>query len=153
MGIFDTLFESSPSTITYLPQNEQAAWVSVMYACIAADGEISDTETDKLCELLVVKTLFHNQDLADYYHTSMLTHKQIGSKQLIDSSVPMVQEKNRATLFTLTMELLLADGILGRKEKEIAEYLTDALSLDSDSAKKIVEVMLIRNAGNFVIVN
>lgn len=153
MGIFDTLFESSPSTITYAPHNEQAAWVSIMYACIAADGEISDTETDKLCEVLVMKTLFHNQDIADYYHNSMLAHKQIGSKTLIDSSVSIIQESNKPTLFTLIMELLLADGIIGKKEKEIAEYLTDALHLDTDTAKRIVEVMLIRNAGNFVIVN
>ncbi len=153
MGIFDTLFHSTPSTITYAPQSEQEAWVSVMYACIAADGEISDTETDKLCELLVVKTLFHNRDIADYYHNSMLAHKQLGSKILIDSSVSAIQESNKPTLFTLTMELLLADGILGEKEKEIAEYLTEALALNPETARKIVEVMLIRNSGNFVIVN
>ena len=153
MGIFDTLFQSTPSTITYAPQSEQEAWVSIMYSCMAADGEISDTEIDKLCELLVVKTLFHNQDLADHYQNSMLAHKQIGSKTLIDSSVSMILESNKPTLFTLTMELLLADGILGAKEKEIAEYLTDALALNPEIAKKIVEIMLIRNTGNFVIVN
>jgi len=153
MGIFDTLFQSTPSTITYAPQSEQEAWVSIMYACMAVDGEISDTETDRLCELLVVKTLFHNLEVADYYQPAMLAHKHVGSKILIDCSVSLIQENNKPTLFTLTMELLLADGILGEKEKEIAEYLTAALALNPETARKIVEVMLIRNAGNFVIVN
>jgi hypothetical protein len=153
MGIFDTLFRSTPSTITYAPQSEQEAWIAIMYACMAADGEISDTEIDKLCELLVVKTLFRNKEIADYYQPAMLAHKHVGSKILIDSSVSLIQENNKATLFTLTMELLLADGILGEKEKEIAEYLTAALALDPETSRKIVEIMLIRNNGNFVIVN
>lgn len=153
MGIFDTLSHSTPSAITYVPQSEQEAWVAIMYACMAADGEISDTEIDKLCELLVMKTLFHNKEIADYYQQVMLVHKHVGSKALIDNSVPVIQEGLKPTLFTLTMEILLSDGILGDYEKEIAEYLTAALALDLDTAKKIVEIMLIRNKGNFVIVN
>lgn len=153
MGIFDTLFISAPSAITYAPQSEQEAWVAIMYACMAADGEISDIEIDKLCELLVVKTLFHNKDIAEYYQPVMLAHKHVGSKLLIDNSISMIHEDYKPTLFALTMDILLADGILGEYEKDIAQYLTTALTLDSETAKKIVEIMLIRNNGNFVIVN
>lgn len=65
----------------------------------------------------------------------------------------MISEQNKATLFALVMELLLADGILESKEKEIIEYLSTALNLQSDIAQKIVEVMLIKNYGNIVIIN
>ena len=51
------------------------------------------------------------------------------------------------------MEILLADGILGDNEKKIAEYLSHSLELNDELAKKIVEVLLIKNSGNFIIVN
>lgn len=153
MGISDTLFESTPSTIIYAPQNEQEAWVSIMYACMAVDGEISDIEIDKMCELLIGKKIFHNKDIADYYQPVMKAHNLAGSRSMIDNSVSLIEETNRPTLFTLTMEILLADGILGENEIKIAEYLSTALKLEHDLAKKIVDVMLIKNAGNFVIVN
>ena len=51
----------------------------------------------------------------------------------------------------LVMELLLADGHLGDKEKEIAEYLTSLLELDISVATSIVEVMLIKNKGNVIL--
>jgi uncharacterized tellurite resistance protein B-like protein len=54
-------------------------------------------------------------------------------------------------LFALVIELLLADGFLGEKEKEILEYLTDLLKIESELAQKIVEVMLIKNKGNVII--
>ena len=153
MGIFDTLLESTPSTITYTPQNEQEAWVSIMYACMAADGEISDIEIDKMCELLIGKKIFHNEEIADYYQPVMKAHNLAGSRSMIDNSVSLIDETNRPTLFALTMEILLADGILGDNEMKIAEYLSTALNLEHDLAKKIVDVMLIKNNGNFIIVN
>ena len=151
MGLFDKLFSSTTSTITYSPKSEQEAWIAVMYACIAADGDVSDAEIDKLCQLVVYKSMFSGKEIIEYYKPAMIAHKQIGSKALIDSSVSLIQENNKPTVFALIMELLLADGILGDKEKEILEYLTESLKLASDMAQKIVEVMLIKNNGNIVI--
>lgn len=153
MGIFDTDLQSTSSAIMYTPQSEQESWIAIMYACMAVDGEISDTEIDKMCELLIGKKLFHNKEIADYYHPVMKAHNLAGSRSMIDNSVPMVDSANSPTVFALTMEILLADGILGENEMKIAEYLSTALKLEDDLAKKIVDVMLIKNAGNFVIVN
>jgi uncharacterized tellurite resistance protein B-like protein len=153
MGLFDKIFNSSNTTITYSPKSEQEAWIAIMYACISVDGNVSDAETDKLCQLVVFKTFFKGKNIVDYYKPAFLAHKQIGSKALIDSSASMISEQNKATLFALVMELLLADGILESKEKEIIEYLSTALNLQSDIAQKIVEVMLIKNYGNIVIIN
>lgn len=153
MGIFDTHIQSNNSMITYAPQSEQEAWIAIIYACMAVDGEISDTEIDKMCELLIVKTLFNNKEIADYYEPVMKVHNIAGSRSLIDNSVSMIEESNKPTLFALTMEILLADGILGDNEKKIAEYLSTALQLSDEIAIKIVDVMLLKNKGNFIIVN
>lgn len=151
MGLFDKLFSSSTSTITYSPKSEHEAWIAVMYGCIAADGDVSDAEIDKLCQLVVYKTMFSDKNIIDYYKPALIAHKQIGSKSLIDSSISLIKDADKPTIFALVMELLLADGILGEKEKEILEYLTDLLKIESELAQKIVEVMLIKNKGNVII--
>jgi uncharacterized tellurite resistance protein B-like protein len=153
MGIFDTDVHSTNSTHVYTPQSQQEAWVAIMYACMAVDGEISSTEIDKMCELLIIKKLFTNKDIADYYELVMKAHNLAGSRSIIDNSVSLVDVSDKPTLFALTMEILLADGILGDNEKKIAEYLSIALELSDDMAKKIVDVMLLKNKGNFIIVN
>ncbi|MGV3588564.1 MAG: TerB family tellurite resistance protein [Adhaeribacter sp.] len=151
MGLFDKLFNSAQAQITYSPKSEQEAWIAVMYGCIAVDGDVSDAEINKLTQTVVFKTLFNNHKIVDSYRTAMSMHKQIGSKQLIDSSVSKVSPDNKPTLFALALELLLADGILEDKEKEIIEYLATALNLDTELAGKIIEVTLIKNKGNAIL--
>jgi uncharacterized tellurite resistance protein B-like protein len=152
MGLFDKLFNSNPSTISYSPKNEQEAWVAIMYSCMATDGEVSEIEVDKLVNFLVFKTMFKGHNvIEDLYKPALRAQKQIGSKEVIDSSVSLIKDESKPTLFALVMEILLADGVLGPDEKEIAEYLTNALSLNPEMAQKIVEVMLIKNQGNIVL--
>lgn len=152
MGLFDRFTSPAPSApITYTPRNEQEAWIAVMYACIAVDGNTSEAEIDKLVQQVTFKILFNGHQIGDYYKAALIAHQQIGSKQLIDSSVSKVSDNSKATLFAMIMELLLSDGILGEQEKEIAEYLATALRLDETTSQKIVEVMVIRNIGNVVV--
>jgi len=154
MGLFDKLFNSNPSTIVYAPKNEQEAWVAIMYACIAADGNVSEAETDKMLQFLVFKSMFKGHNIIeDLFKPAMTAQKQIGSKVVIDSSASLIGEDGKPTLVALVMELLLADGILGDQEQEIAEYLSASLNLESTLAHEIVEVMVIKNKGNVVIVD
>ena len=150
MGLFDKIFKANTVAFSYTPKSEQEAWIAIMYGCIAVDGEVSESEVDALLRLVVFKSLFENHDIKSSYVNALSAYKQIGSKGLIDSSSAKVGS-DKATLFALVMELLLADGVLGSKEEEIAEYLTTSLSLDADLAQKIVEVMLIKNKGNIVV--
>lgn len=152
MGLFDKVFSSTPTKVTYSPKNEQEACIGIMYACLATDGDVSDIEIEKLTSMIGFKQNFQGHDIVASYKTAMVTHKQVGSKAIIDSSVSKVSADNKPTLFAMIMELLLADGILADKEKEIAEYLSTSLQLDSNTAQKIIEVMLIKNKDNMVIV-
>jgi uncharacterized tellurite resistance protein B-like protein len=154
MGLFDKLFNSNSAStaVAYTPKNEQEAWVAIMYSCMATDGDVSEIEVDKLVNFLVFKTMFKGHNvIEDLYKPAMRAQKQIGSKEVIDRSVSSIKEESKPTLFALVMEILLADGILGSDEQEIAEYLTNALSLNQEIAQKIVEVMLIKNQGNIVL--
>ncbi|MBA9078286.1 TerB family tellurite resistance protein [Rufibacter quisquiliarum] len=150
MGLFDKLFSTVQEKVNFSPKNEQEAWVGVMYGCIAVDGDVSESEIETLSRTVVYKSMFKGHKIVDYYRNVALFHKKAGSKELIDSCVSKVPAENRPTLFALTLELLLADGILEDKEKEIIDYLSPALELAPETAMKIVEVILIKNKGNAI---
>lgn len=140
MGIFDKTYKSTLTT--YSPPNEQEAWLAIMHACIAVDDDVADAELEELAEILAAKALFEGHDVRAYYKTVLLAHAQIGSKRLIDNSVEKVSAENKASLFAVTIELLLADGIIADKEEELITYLYSALELDTDIAKNIIQSFL-----------
>jgi hypothetical protein len=152
MGLFDKFSVASSNTVVaYAPASEQEAWLAIMYACIAADGQVAEVESSKLCELVVFKSFFNGFQVIELYKKAAFAHKDHGSKHLIDSSAGLIKEENKPTLFALIMELLLSDGIMGTAEKEIVEYLSSAMKLDESLSEKIVEVMMIKNKGNTII--
>lgn len=143
MGVFDKFFNrQNPSIQTYTPKSEQEAWIAIMYASMEIDGYISETEIQKLFQILGQQELFKNKHVADYYQPVLLAHRRVGSKITIDSSVPFIQLQNKSILFASIMQLLLADGILGQSEKEIARYLTNVLNLKLPEVKQIISDML-----------
>ena len=151
MELFNQALSSEHSDDIYLPKNEQEAWIAVIYACMAADEKISEHEIDKLGELLVYKVMFRGHELKQYYKPPMIAYKQLGSKGLIDSGVSKISDENKPTLFAITLDLLLSDGVLRDKEKEIIEYLSSALNIEEILAQNITKVLLIKNKGNVII--
>lgn len=152
MGLFDKIFKAAaPSAFEYRPSNEYEAWVAILYACMAVDGDVADAEIDKMCELLVLKAAFQGKPITEYYRASLNAHKKIGSQGIIDSSAELISEENKPTLLALVMEMLLADGLLEEKEQEIAEYITSKLAIEEVLAQQIIEVILIKNKGNLIL--
>lgn len=143
MGLFDNTKPSS--LLPYTPRNEQEAWIAIMHACIAVDEDVADEELEKLAATLRKNSMFEGHDVREYYKTVLLAHAQIGSKHLIDDSVDYISPENNNALFALTIELLLADGVLAVTEEELIGYITSALDLDEAQADQIVNDKLRRN--------
>lgn len=148
MGLFSKLFNSSAPKPTYTPKNEQEAWVAIMTACVAIDGDVSDDEIGQMASIVTSNALFSGHDAVSYFKRTLMVQKEIGSQALIDCSYSFVGQKSKGTLFCFIMDLLLADGVLGSTEQEIAEYLVEKLGLPQDTASKIIEVMLIKNGAS-----
>ena len=146
MSIFDKTYKST--LVSYSPRNEQEAWIAVMHACIAVDEEVADAELEELAQTLACKDLFEDHEVRDYYRAVLLAHAQIGSKRLIDNSVEQVSTLNKPALFELTIQLVLADGIVAEKEEELIHYLYSALDLEEDIAKNIVSKVLAQHKNN-----
>jgi Tellurite resistance protein TerB. len=137
--VFNKLFNTSKPSDTYTPGSEQEAWIAIMYASMYIDGHIADVEVKKMFDLVEKLPLFKRKHVADYYQPALLAHRKVGSYNLIDGSIALIQEDQKTVLFEMIMQLLLADKKLLQKEKEVAAYLTTALNLEFDVAKKIVD--------------
>jgi uncharacterized tellurite resistance protein B-like protein len=154
MGLFDRLFNSNSfSKNGYTPRSENEAWVSLLYACMAVDGDISEAETDSFIRLLVFKSRFANVDIAPLYQTAMEVKKQTGPQYMIDQCAPLIHADDRLTILALATELVLADGIIADDEQELLEYVSQKLNIDTPTATKIIEVILIKNKGNRIIID
>lgn len=139
MKILSKLFGSKAPAENYKPGSEQEAWIGIMYASMHIDEHISDHELQEMFDLLEKQPLFKNKHVAEYYQPVMLADRKIGSYNLIDACAVHITENHKILLFELIMKLLLVDKKLKQKEKEIAEYLTGALHLEFNHAKKIVD--------------
>ncbi len=147
MGLFDHKIKST-TVVPYAPETEQEAWIAIMHACIAVDEVIADVELEELSQMLASKELFEGHDVHEYYRRVLLAHAELGSKHLIDNSVEQVAPGNKPHLFALTLELLLADGILAEPEEELIGYLISALELEEKPARHIIENILSKHEGS-----
>jgi uncharacterized tellurite resistance protein B-like protein len=156
MALFDKIFSSNPTIATkggFTPFSDYEAWVAILYACISVDGEVSDVEIDVMMRLLVFKNKFSGIEIVPFYKNAMNAKKEFGAQHIIDKSAPLIKEEERPTVLALAAELVLSDGIITDKEKELLEYVSIKLDIDEVLASKIIEVTLIKNTDNRILVN
>ena len=148
MGIFDRFKKAIEKEYIYVPKDEVEAWVGMLYACVMADGEIVKVEENALSLMLITKKKFEDVDVPKVYRHVAEAQYKIGGAGLIDACAPLIKEGERPTIFSMSVELVLADGILDEDEEKIIEYIADKLKIEDALVERIVEVMLIRNRGN-----
>lgn len=151
MGLFDNLFSTKSAaqqTLSYGPGSEHEAWVAILYTCMSVDGDVSEAETDALARMLVFKNKFQDVDIIPLYKSAMQGKMRVGFFAVIESSAAMIKEDDKPTLLALATELVLADGLITDKEKELIEFLAKQLNIEDALAAKIIEVILIKNKDN-----
>jgi uncharacterized tellurite resistance protein B-like protein len=156
MGLFDKVFSSAAPSVQnegYKPLSDYEAWVAILYAAISVDGEVSDVEIDAMTRLLLFKNKFANIDIVPFYKNALLASTQYGTQHLIDKCCQLVKEQDRPTILALVAELVLSDGLISEKEKELLEYIATRLNIPESDATKIMEVILIKNKDNRILVN
>ncbi len=156
MGLFDKLFNSSNDGASYgfNPINEMDAWVGIFYACASVDGNVSELESEMLTNRLVYKSWFDtatSDNLFRPYKQAASSIGSMGSKLMIDKSVPFISEDRKETLFCFIVEVLMVDGVLHDEEKNILEYLQSSLEISEEIAVKVLQVYFMRNKGNLIL--
>ncbi|MFK7781465.1 TerB family tellurite resistance protein [Psychroserpens sp.] len=152
MGLFDQFIKKTKDII-YKPQSDLEAWIGILYSCMSSDGRVSDVEIDSLSRMIVHKQKFSGIDISPLYDSVSEAKLKIGGIGLVEACTEFVNKGDKDTLFSMAIEIVLADGILEKDEEKVIELIADRMRIDSELAEKITQVMLIRNRGNVVIVD
>ena len=127
---------------------ELEAWFGILYSCISADRQITVNETKILTRIIHSKQKFVGVDLVPFFLKSSDLKQQMGQLAFLSACCERIEEEDKNMLFALTLEVLLADGILEKEEKNLIEIISDALKIDPKMSSKIIEVIFLKNKGN-----
>jgi uncharacterized tellurite resistance protein B-like protein len=141
-------FEEKNNTAENPVISELEAWVGILYSCISADNQIKDSETASLSKLLYSKEKFVGIDILPLYAKSSNLKTELGQLKYITACCEVIKEEDKETVFALALEIVLSDGLLGEEEKNIIEFLSKRLKINTGMASKIIEVIFLKNRGN-----
>ncbi|MGZ9735973.1 tellurite resistance TerB family protein [Flavobacterium sp. GNP002] len=144
MSSFEDKNNSSQNQVS----SDFEAWVGILYSCISADNQITDSEKASLSRLLHSKQKFIGIDIAPLYAKSFNLRTELGQLKYISACCELVEDEDKETLFALALEVLLADGTLEKEEKNVIEILSNRLKIDAEMTSKIIEVIFLKNKGN-----
>ena len=139
-------FENNNSQNTV--NSELEAWVGILYSCISADNQITDSETATLSRVLSSKQKFVGIDIAPLYRKAFNVKAELGQLKYISACSEWIKGEDKETVFALALEVLLADGTLEKKEKNVIEVLSNQLEIEKEMTSKIIEVIFLKNKGN-----
>jgi hypothetical protein len=144
---------SSNSTVAvpieYAPSNEQAAWFAIAYTASCMNGAISNESREVFCKLITSKELYRGHEILDYYYEFMEVKDNFEPKEIIQKAAQLVNPEHAPTLFCIVTEILLAKGSFTEQEEDILEFIGKELGLDTETADKIREVLLLKYKWDF----
>lgn len=143
-----SLFESKNNNDQNSINSDTEAWVGILYSCLSADNQITDSETATLSRILHSKQKFIGIDVASLYAKSYHLRTEMGQLNYISACCKLIEEADKETVFALALEVLLADGTLEKEEKNVIEVLSNHLKIEAAMTSKIIEVIFLKNKGN-----
>lgn len=145
MSLFEKFFSQPTTTKTYKANSEREAWMACVVACMYIDEETNDVTINRLSNLFLSTSIFRDTDVGAIFKEARIKHIEFGSRALINGSITYIHIDSRDTLFAKCCEIIIADGVVTKEEEKILEYLRQRLDLNEELAKKIIEVMIIKN--------
>lgn len=141
-------FEDKKNNDENLVTSQDEAWVGILYSCISADNQITDSETATLTRVLHSKEKFIGVEIAPLYAKAFNLRIEMGQLKYLSACCALILEEDKETIFALALEVLLADGKLEKEEKNIIEVLSNRLQIEPEMTSKIIEVIFLKNRGN-----
>jgi uncharacterized tellurite resistance protein B-like protein len=151
MGLFDKFLKKPAGDAFSYNPSEHEGWLGILMACMSADGDMDPFEIDVMAKAVALKTKFHNSDFASLLDKVMKAKSKLGAMALVEACSKVVKEEDKATLFAMSVEIVLADGSIDPEEEMVVNAVAKELDIPADVSEKIIEVMLIRNYGNLVL--
>ena len=147
MSLFDRASGSQSRVQNALSPAE--AFTAIALISVASDGNLSQKQARDISFALSHLKLFNSysedemQSMFDIL-SGIIRHE--GLNNLFDSAKDSLSEELKEAAFAVATDLVLTDGILAEEEDFLSE-LYQALGIQGDIGRKIIEVMFIKNRG------
>lgn len=128
----------------------QEAFVSLLIASARADGSVSAQEANSIEHVVTGMQLFsrhRGEQLQSVFATASERIKEHGVPGVVRAAAAIVPKELRPTAFALAIDLMLSDGRLSPQEERFADDLCTLLSVERDTATRIMDVLRTKNAG------
>ena len=144
MGLFSSIFKANVQVSSNIA-NDKEAFIAILFAAMSADGEIDDEEISALAYYTTNSAYMGGFDLLPFYRKLYALKSKIGMETVVGEALTKVKPEMKESLFANTVNFVLADGIVTKKEEALLEDLQKGLGIEKGQAEKIIEVLLIMN--------
>jgi uncharacterized membrane protein YebE (DUF533 family) len=126
------------------------AFAGVILAAAATDHDITDKEIKCIQVTLSRMRLFEGWSLEQYNAmfnklTDILNTQE--GNALLEMSIDSLPPELYETAFTISVDVVLSDGVVTREERDFISKLQQKLNVGDRLAAKILEVIIIKNRG------
>lgn len=145
MSFFGKLFGDNPE-ITSLSDKE--SFVGILYAIIAADGEITQEEGQDFMTMVSrakIMTSVTGNQWRDIIGKVQKIVKRGSPEKLVNLAVQNIPDDMKAGTFAYACELVFADGFADEDEQKLLDIIKRELHIEDDLAYKVAEVVTIKN--------
>ncbi len=145
MSFFGKLFGEGEQ-ITSLSDKE--SFVGILYAIIAADGEITQEEGQDFmttCSRAKIMSSVTSNQWRDIIGKCTKIARKQSPEALVNLAVQNIPEGMKAGTFAYACELVFADGFADPDEQKLLDIIKKGLDISDELAYKVAEVVTIKN--------
>jgi uncharacterized tellurite resistance protein B-like protein len=122
------------------------AYLCLLLSAAVADGMISHEEQSEVQSIAQRSRVLKALDAGQLAQTNRVVTQRMSERPLgLQEACQALPAEMRLTLLAHCIDIVLADGALGRTEADFLNTLTGYLEVPTETAKRIMEVMLIKN--------
>jgi uncharacterized tellurite resistance protein B-like protein len=131
-----------------LPLSVGEAFAAILLAAARADGSVTAVEADRIEGILASMRLYRDCDrsaLQPLVEQLFDLLAQRGDPVIVHAAASAVPPELKPAVMALAADIVLADGVIRRAERQFLDDLQHELSLDDEITGKIFDVMVIKN--------
>jgi uncharacterized tellurite resistance protein B-like protein len=149
MGIFEKVMQEHNPAAHSLALTPRQAFAALVLGASNSDGRGTPEETLRINEIFNSTKLFRQpsaepaQAVVERVLELFDAH---GFGPVVAAAAKALPEELRAPVFTIAVDLVLADGQASGEEQKFIDGLQTLLQVPDEAALKIVEVILVKNS-------
>jgi tellurite resistance protein len=124
------------------------ALIALLIGAMNANGHVAADEAARAHHLIWSTRRFRRrsgEEVGELIDNMRRLAEDTDGRELVERAARVIPVALRPAAFALVVDLLLADGTLGRLERRFLRDVASTLALSPARARQIVDVMLVKN--------